>query len=60
MLLCWGGWGDDNDDDDDPRGDNDAHGVQLRPPNTQQPAIAGGEGSNDKDDKEESKVGKGR
>ncbi len=59
-LLCRGGWGDDDDNDDDPRGDDDAHSVQPCLPNTQQPAIAGGEGGNDKDDKEESEVGKGR
>ncbi len=39
---------------------DNAHGVRPRSPNTQQPAIAGGEGGNDKDDKEESKLGKGR
>jgi hypothetical protein len=59
-LLCWGGQGDDDDNDDGLRGNDDAHGVRPRPPNTQQPAIAGGEGGKDKDNKEESEVGKGR
>ncbi len=59
-LLCWGGWGEDDDDDDDLGGYDNARGVQPRPPNTQQPAIAGGEEGNDKDNKEESKLGKGR
>ncbi len=60
MLLCWGGRGDDDDDDDDRRGHDNAHSVQPRPSNTQQPAIAGGEGGNDKDNKEKCEVGKGR
>jgi hypothetical protein len=59
-LLCWGGWGDDDVDDDDPRGDDNAHSVRPHLPNTQQPAIAGGEGSKYEDNKEESKLGKGR
>jgi hypothetical protein len=60
MLLCWGGWGDNDDNNDDLRGNDDAHGVRPHLPNTQQPAIAGGEGGNDEDNKEESKIGKGR
>jgi hypothetical protein len=59
-LFCWGGQGDNDDDNDDPRGNDDAHGVQPNSPNTQQPAIAGGEGGNNKNKKEESKVGKRR
>ena len=59
-FLCWGGWGDNDDDNDNPRGNDDAYCDQPHPPNTQQPAIAGGEGGNDEEDKEESEVGKGR
>ncbi len=59
-LLCWGVQGDDDDNDDGPRGDDHANGVQPHLPNTQQAAIAGGEGGNNKDDKEEREVGKER
>ncbi len=59
-LLWWGGRGDDDHNNDDPRSNDDAKSVQPYLPNTQQPAIAEGEGGNNKDDKEESKGGKGR
>jgi hypothetical protein len=44
MLLCKGGQGDNDDNNEIPRGNDDVHDVQPRPPNTQQPAILGGGG----------------
>jgi hypothetical protein len=48
-LLCWRRQRDNDDNNDNQRGNEDIHDVRNSPPNTQQPAIVGGDGDCDSD-----------